>query len=114
MRVDERRRAASVAAGGFGAASVAQAAPAGAVCKSFSTSGQKLQWSVIGNVTCSKAKPWVVKILAQHGKPNAQAVIKPPTGFHCRATDDAKGIPAVGACYTGTVVHPKNGFQWLS
>ena len=102
-------------AGVFGTVATARAAPTGgAVCKSFSASGLKLQWSVIGNVTCTQAKPWLVKILADHGKPGAKAVIKnAPKGFHCLATNDSKGRPAAGGCYTGTPAFPKNGFQWL-
>lgn len=104
-----------VAVGAFAAVTMAGAAPTGgAVCKSFSASGLKLQWSVIGSVTCSQAKPWLVKILADRGKPGAKAVIKnAPKGFHCSASNDAKGRPSAGACYTGTLAFPKNGFQWL-
>ena len=92
----------------------ARAAPAGgAVCKTLSASGLKLRWSVIGSVSCNQAKPWLVKIVAHHGKPDAKAVVDAPKGFRCSATDDAKGRPSVGFCYTGTVAHPKNGFQWL-
>jgi hypothetical protein len=93
----------------------AHAAPTAGICKSFSASGAgKIQWSAIGNVTCQQAKPWLVKILSKHGVPDAQAkVTNGPTGFHCRATNNAKGIPSVGACYTGTIKFPKNGFQWF-
>jgi len=96
-------------------ASSVQAAPtAGAVCKSFSLSGVKYNWSVIGNVTCNKAKPWLLKLLAQHGKPDAKVVFKnAPKGFHCSATADGKGRPTAGACYTGTLAFPTNGFQWF-
>jgi hypothetical protein len=106
---------AAVAVGVFGAVTSARAAPTkGAVCKSFSASGLKLKWSVVGNVSCSQAKRWLVKILADHGKPGAKAVIKnAPKGFHCSATNDSKGRPSVGFCYTGTPAFPKNGFQWL-
>ena len=100
---------------GAGAATGARATGAGAVCKTFSTSGLKPQWSVIGNVTCAKAKPWLVKLLADRGKPGVKVVLKNvPTGFKCSAVDDAKGRPAVGSCYTGTLAFPKNGFQWLA
>jgi len=107
--------AAVVAVGACGAATSAQAAPTGgAVCKSFVASGLTLRWSVIGNVSCSEAKPWLVKILADHGKPGAKAVIgNAPRGFHCSASDDAKGRPFAGACYTGTLKFPTNGFQWF-
>jgi hypothetical protein len=100
-----------------GIAAHAQAAPAaGQVCKTFNASGlTKIEWSAIGNVTCNEAKPWLLKILTDKGKPNAQIAVKNgPTGFHCRATADAKGRPAVGTCYTGTIQFPKNGFQWFA
>ena len=101
-------------AAALGAAN-AQANPtAGAVCKSVSVSGLKYQWSVIGNVTCSKATPWLLKLLAEHGTPGAKIALKnAPSGFHCSATADSKGRPSAGACYTGTIAFPKNGFQWL-
>jgi hypothetical protein len=61
----------------------------------------KIRWSAIGNASCKEPKPWLLKILAKHGAPRAQAKItNPPGGFHCRATNNAKGIPSVGACYT--------------
>jgi len=106
---------AAVAVAAFAAAIDAHAAPTAAICRSFSVSGAgKIQWSVIGNVTCQEAKPWLVKILGKHGAANAQAkVTNGPTGFHCRATNNSKGIPSVGACYTGTLKFPKNAFQWL-
>jgi hypothetical protein len=96
-------------------ASEARAAPAaGAICKSFSLSGLKYQWSVIGSVTCKKAKPWLLKLLAVRGKPGAQMSFRNgPKGFHCSATADSKGRASAGACYTGTLAFPKNGFQWF-
>jgi hypothetical protein len=96
-------------------AAKAQAAPTvGSVCKSFSVSGLKYQWSAIGNVTCSQAKPWLLKLLADHAAPDASVALKNgPRGFHCRATADSKGRPSAGACYTGTLAFPKNGFQWF-
>lgn len=98
-----------------GATTAAPASGTAAVCKSFSASGlKKIQWSVIGNVTCGKAKPWLVKLLAYHGKPDVKVVLKDgPKGFKCSATTDGKGRPSAGACYTGTVAFPKNGFQWF-
>ena len=104
-----------VAIFGAGAATGARASGTAAVCKTFTTSGLKPQWSVIGNVTCAKAKPWLVRLLAHHGKPGVKVVLKNgPKGFKCSAVDDAKGRPAVGSCYTGTIAFPKNGFQWLA
>ena len=105
----------TVAVIGAGAAT-ARASGTAAVCKSFSASGlKKVEWSVIGSVTCGKAKPWLVKLLAYHGKPDVKVVLKNgPKGFKCTATTDGKGRPSAGACYTGTVAFPKNGFQWFS
>jgi hypothetical protein len=104
-----------VAMFGAGAATGARATGTAAVCKTFSTSGLRPQWSVIGNVTCSKAKPWLVTLLADRGKPGVKVVLKNgPAGFKCSATDDGKGRPTAGACYTGTPAFPKNGFQWLA
>jgi hypothetical protein len=98
----------------FGAADVRATPTAGSVCKSFSVSGVKYQWSVIGKVTCSQAKPWLSKLLADHGAPGARMALKNgPNGFHCAATADSKGRPFAGACYTGTPAFPKNGFQWF-
>jgi hypothetical protein len=104
-----------VAVVGVGTATGARASGAAGVCKSFSSSGlKKIEWSAIGNVTCAKAKPWLLKLLADHGKPDVKVVLKNgPKGFKCAATDDGKGRPSAGACYTGTVAFPKNGFQWF-
>jgi hypothetical protein len=107
---------AGIAMATFAATIGAHAAPtAGERCTSFSVSGAgKIQWSAIGNVSCQEAKPWLLKILGTHGAPDAQAKItNSPKGFHCRATNNAKGIPSAGACYTGTIAFPKNGFQWF-
>jgi hypothetical protein len=106
---------AAVAIAAFAATMGVHAAPTAGICKSFSVSGAgKIQWSAIGNVTCQEAKSWLLKILGKHAAPDAQAkVTNGPTGFHCRATNNAKGIPSVGACYTGTLKFPKNGFQWF-
>ncbi len=102
------------AAAMFGAAEAAATPTAGSVCKSFSASGLTYQWSVIGNVACSQAKPWLLKLLADHGTPDAKVALKNgPKGFHCAATADSKGRPSAGACYTGTVAFPMNGFQWF-
>ena len=96
------------------AATGARAAASAAVCKSYSASGLKVQWSVIGNVTCAKAKPWLTTLLADRGRPGVKVVLKnAPRGFKCSATDDSKGRPFAGACYTGTLAFPKAGFQWF-
>jgi hypothetical protein len=104
-----------VAMFGAGAATAARSTEAGAICRTFSTSGLKPKWSVIGNVTCTKARPWLVTLLAERGKPGVKLVLKHgPRGFKCSAFADRKGRPAVGSCYTGTAAFPKNGFQWLA
>jgi hypothetical protein len=98
----------------FAASTGARAAVSGEVCKTFSASGLKVQWSAIGNVTCAKAKPWLTRLLADRGKPGVKVALKnAPRGFKCAATDDSKGRPFAGACYTGTLAFPKNGFQWF-
>ena len=100
----------------FGAATEARATPTGgSVCKSFSLSGLKYQWSVIGNVTCNQAKPWLLKLLAVRvRKAGGNAALgNGPKGFHCTAAADSKGRPSAGSCYTGTLAFPKNGFQWF-
>jgi hypothetical protein len=98
----------------FAAAAGASAATSAGVCKTFSASGLKVQWSAIGNVTCAKAKPWLTTLLADRGRPGVKVVLKnAPRGFKCSATDDSKGRPFAGACYTGTLAFPKNGFQWF-
>jgi len=105
-----------VVAATFGAATEARAAPAaGAICKSFSLAGLKYQWSVIGNVTCNQAKPWLLKLLADRvHKPDTKVALgNGPKGFHCYATGDSKGRPSAGSCYTGTLAFPNNGFQWF-
>ncbi len=103
-----------VVVGTFAAALSAHAARSAAICKPLSVPGAtKVQWSVIGNVSCGEAKPWLLRILGRHGAPNSPAKITPPKGFHCQATDNKKGVPSIGACYTGTIKFPKNAFQWF-
>lgn len=104
--------AVAVAVAAFAAAALG--APTGAICPSFKQAGATYRWSVIGNVTCKEAKPWLVKLLAVHGKPGTKVVFKHlPKGFKCSAAADSRGVPGAGGCYTGTVAFPKNGFQWL-
>jgi hypothetical protein len=99
---------------GLGAASAQATATAGSVCESVSASGLTYKWSVISNVTCSQAKPWLLKFLVERGTPAAKLTFKDgPKGFHCSAFADAKGRPSAGGCETGTPAFPKNGFQWF-
>jgi hypothetical protein len=105
-----------VVAASFGGASEVRAAPtAGAICKSFSRSGLKYQWSAIGGVTCKKAKPWLLKLLRDRVRtPSMKVALKNgPKGFHCYATIVTKSRASAGVCYTGTFKFPKNGFQWF-
>ena len=103
---------AAIATAMFGATTEARAAATAGICKSLSTSGVKVQWRTIGNVSCSKAKPWLLKILSKHGKPGASVAVRNgPKGFHCSATNHLKGVPSAGSCDTGTLAFPKNGFQ---
>ena len=105
---------AAVAIFGAAGATGARATGTGAICKTFTASGLKVEWSVIGNVTCARAKPWLVKLLADRGKPDVRSALKNgPKGFKCMGTYDGKGRPSAGACYTGTAAFPKNGFQWF-
>ena len=105
---------AAAATAAIAAATAAQAAPTAARCTALSASGAgKIQWSVIGNVSCQEAKPWLKAILSKKGAPDAQAKVTSPKGFHCRATNNQNGIPSAGACYTGTISFPKNAFQWF-
>jgi hypothetical protein len=98
----------------FGAGAAGATPTAGSVCKAVSVSGLKYKWSVIGDVTCSQAKPWLLKLLVEKGTPDAKLTFKDgPKGFHCSAFADSKGRPSAGGCETGTVAFPKNGFQWL-
>jgi len=98
----------------FASATEARAARSAGICKAFSASGVKIEWSAIGRMTCSRAKPYLVKWLAHRGKPSVKVVLTGgPTGYKCSAVDDAKGRPTVGACYTGTAAFPHNGFQWF-
>ena len=104
-----------VALSAAGAASPATTVTSAAVCKTFTVAGLRPKWSVIGNVTCSQAKPWLTKLLSEHAKPDTKLVFKDgPRGFKCSAFVDKHGRPSVGSCYTGTIAFPKNGFQWLA
>jgi hypothetical protein len=115
-------RRASIAAATIAAVALAtsaattdvHAAAAAGICKSFSAAGVTIEWSAIGNVTCQEAQPWLLKILAKAGTPDAKVTPSiGQKGFHCSATDNGKGRATAGACYTGTIAFPKNGFQWF-
>ena len=104
----------TVACVGLGMTTGAGAARTAGICKTFSASGLKIQWSAIRSMSCSTAKPYLAKWLAHRGTPDVKVVLTGgPRGYKCSAVDDAKGRPAVGSCYTGTIRFPRNGFQWL-
>jgi hypothetical protein len=96
-------------------ASAVPAAAAGKVCPSFSQSGVKYFSEVVGTgFTCNTAKTWVLKLSKDPVDTTAgrAALSNGPKGYHCVATDDAKGHASVGACFKGTLAFPKSGFLW--
>lgn len=106
----------AVAVGALAATSVAKAAPsANQICPTFTKSGVKYQWEVIGNVTCTKAKVWILNMLAAHVAGQSyvhEKIPGSPKGFHCYATLVQKHQARDGICYTGTLAYPNNGFTW--
>lgn len=100
----------------LGSASIGRAAVTdNSTCHSLKLNGQKIQWEVIGSWTCAKAKPWLVKMDADHV--SAQLGRVPlhngPAGYHCFATrETASGKVIDGVCYLGTLAFPKSGFTW--
>jgi hypothetical protein len=104
-----------VATAVLAATSAVPAAAAGKVCPSFSNSGLKYFSETVGTgFTCSTAKTWVLKFSKDHvDTTTGKAVLQGgPKGYHCVATDEAKGQPSGGACYKGTLAFPKSGFLW--
>lgn len=103
-------------AAALGLASAVRAAPAAnEICPSFTLNGHKIQWEVIGTWTCKTAKPWVVKLDADHGTRRVGQVPlhNGPTRYHCFATREAaNGRVIDGLCYLGTLAFPKSGFTW--
>jgi hypothetical protein len=91
------------------------ATAAGKVCPSFSKSGLKYFSETVGSgFTCTTAKTWVLKLIKDSVDTTGGQVAlhNGPKGYHCVATDDAKGHASVGACYKGTLAFPKSGFLW--
>jgi hypothetical protein len=96
-------------------ASGTPAAAAGKVCPSFSSSGLKYFSETVGSgFSCDTAKTSVLKFSKEHVDTTAGRATLPngPKGYHCVATDDAKGRTSAGACYKGTLAFPKAGFLW--
>ena len=91
------------------------AAPAGVTCPSFSKSGLKYQWSTLGTGwTCSSAKPWVLKLVADPVKVGGLVPLhNGPAGYHCVAEAHKKGHASTGQCYKHTLALPKSGFDWF-
>ena len=104
-----------VATAAFAAVSEVPATAAGKVCPSFSQSGLKYFTETVGSgFTCATAKSWVLKLTNDPVDTTAGRVAlnNGPKGYHCVATNDAKGKASVGACYKGTLAFPKSGFLW--
>jgi hypothetical protein len=97
-----------------GAAATAAPAAGGGICPTFKVGSVSYQWETVGNVTCAKAKKWVVKLIHTHVAPTGNRVVlhTGPKGFHCFATLEAKGQVTGGVCYTHTLAFPGNGFTW--
>ena len=104
-------------AAALGLASAVRAAPAAnEICPSFTLNGHKIQWEVIGTWTCKTAKPWVVRLDADHGtttgrpsaapqRPNAVSLLRNPRS--CERPRHRQPC-----CYLGTLAFPKSGFTW--
>ena len=104
-----------VATAALAAVSEVPATAAGKVCPSFSQSGLKYFTETVGSAfTCNTAKTWVLKLTKDSVDTTAGKVAldNGPKGYHCVATNDAKGHASVGACYKGTLAFPKSGFLW--
>jgi hypothetical protein len=95
-------------------------APAGAtrsgqICPAFRSLKLKVQWETVGEgYTCTSAKPWVLKLIADKVKksPGNVPLRNGPKGLHCFATLETKGHASVGVCYKGTLAYPGSGFTW--
>jgi len=106
----------AVAVAALAATATAEAASsANQICSTFTKSGVKYKGEVIGNVTCTKAKAWILNMLAAHvgGRSYVHEKIPgSPKGFHCYATFVQRHQARDGICYTGTLAYPNNGFTW--
>jgi hypothetical protein len=99
---------------------LAASAPAGAtragqVCPTFTSLGLKVQWETVGtSFSCSAAKTWVVKLIADKVKQTLGRVplTNGPKSLHCYATLETKGHASGGLCYKGTLAYPATGFTW--
>jgi hypothetical protein len=59
-------------------------------------------------------RTWVLKLIKDpvDTTTGKVALHNGPKGYHCYATQDAKGHASVGTCYKGTLAFPKSGFLW--
>src|SRR5262245_23728483 len=97
------------------ATSQGQASAAAKVCPTFSSAGLKYFSETVGTgFTCGTAKTWVLKLIKDPADTSSGPVTlnNGPKGYHCRASDDAKGRASVGVCYKGTLAFPTSGFLW--
>lgn len=106
----------AVVVGALAATSVAKAAPsANQICPTFKKAGVKYLGEVIGNVTCPKAKAWILNMLAAHVPGQSyvhEKIPGSPRGFHCYTSLVKNHQARDGICYTGTLAYPNNGFTW--
>ena len=98
------------------ATAVAQARPAAALCQNFKQGRLTFFSETLGtHWSCSAAKTWIVKLTKdkiRHSSSNVP-LSNGPKGYHCFATPDSQGGRATsGACFTGTIAFPGNGFAW--
>ena len=100
------------------AAGVAQAKPAGQVCRAFKQGSLTFSSETLGTGwTCSSAKTWIGKLSMdkiRHSTKNVP-LSNGPRGYHCFATPGSQGGRATaGACIKGTLAYPGSGFAWFT
>jgi len=73
-------------------------------------------WETVGSgLSCSAAKPWVIKLDKDHVSAGFGNVTlhNGPAGYHCMATGaHPHGRPSGGLCYKGSFAFPKSCFTW--
>jgi hypothetical protein len=97
----------------FFAAAPAWAHRTGQTCP-FSASGLKYLVLTYKSTTCTTAKQWLPKLVADKD-PKAYGSFplhNGPKGDTCIAVRAHSGRAAQGECYTGTEAFPHSGFQW--
>jgi hypothetical protein len=104
-----------VLAASLAATTAVRATSSGQLCPSFSKGGFKYQWETAGTGwTCASAKPWVLKMIADHVRPRVGLVPlkNGPKSLHCFAVSEQKGYVTGGVCYRHTLAFPRSGFTW--